>query len=176
PCCVANVDDVAFARALVEDVEKVACIDTKRVYAVGFSMGGGMSHYVACHAADVFAAVAPAAFDLLAENVDGCKPPCPITIISFRGTSDPIVPYAGGASSVVAGMPVTFLGAKGTMAKWASINQCTGSASAEDSNGCSTYSACKDGVQVTLCTKQGGTHEPGNAGVGWPVLKKYTLP
>src|SRR6185369_12599127 len=52
PCCVANVDDVAFAKALVADVEKVACIDTKRVYAVGFSMGGGMSHYVACHAAD----------------------------------------------------------------------------------------------------------------------------
>src|SRR5262245_22965022 len=38
PCCVANVDDVGFAKALVADVEKVACIDTRRVYAVGFSM------------------------------------------------------------------------------------------------------------------------------------------
>ena len=57
PCCVANVDDVAFAKALVTDVEKVACIDPKRVYAVGFSMGGGMTHYIGCHAADVFAAV-----------------------------------------------------------------------------------------------------------------------
>jgi polyhydroxybutyrate depolymerase len=176
PCCVANVDDVAFARALVADVEKTACIDTKRVYAVGFSMGGGMSHYVACHAADVFAAVAPAAFDLMKENQDGCQPARPITVISFRGTADPLVPYAGGASSVVPGMPVTFLGAKGTMDKWAQLDQCTGSASAADANNCSTYSSCKDGVQVTLCTKQGGGHEPGNASVGWPVLKKYTLP
>jgi polyhydroxybutyrate depolymerase len=73
-------------------------------------------------------------------------------------------------------MAIPFLGAKGTLEKWGQINQCTGSASAEDSNGCSTYSTCKDGVQVTLCTKQGGTHEAGNANVGWPLLKKYTLP
>jgi polyhydroxybutyrate depolymerase len=176
PCCVKDVDDVAFAKALVADVEKVACIDTKRVYAVGFSMGGGMSHYVACHAADVFAAVAPAAFDLLKENQDDCKPPRSITVVSFRGTSDPIVPYQGGYSAVVSGMPITFLGAKGTMDKWAQIDGCTGAASAADSNNCSTYSACQDGVQVTLCTKQGGGHEPGNASVAWPILKKYTLP
>jgi polyhydroxybutyrate depolymerase len=176
PCCVKDVDDVAFARALVEDVEKVACIDTKRVYAVGFSMGGGMSHYVACHAADVFAAVAPAAFDLLKENQDGCKPTRPITVISFRSTGDSVVAYDGGYSNVVSGMPITFLGAKGTFSKWAEINQCTGSPSAEDSSGCSTYSSCGAGVQVTLCTKKGGSHEAGNASVGWPLLKKYTMP
>ncbi len=176
PCCVTGVDDVAFAKALVADVEKVACIDPKRVYAVGFSMGGGMSHYSACHAADVFAAVAPAAFDLLKENEDGCTPPRPITVVIFRSTGDPVVPYSGGLSSVVSGMPITFLGAEGTFQKWAEIDSCTGSPSAEDSNGCSTYSSCGGGVQVTLCTKQGGTHEPGNATVGWPLLKRYTLP
>jgi polyhydroxybutyrate depolymerase len=176
PCCVKNVDDVAFAKALVAEVEKIACIDPKRVYAVGFSMGGGMSHYAACHAADVFAAVAPAAFDLLKENVDACKPSRPITVISFRSTGDGVVPYSGGASSVVSGMPINFLGAKATLAAWAKLNECTGTASAEDSNGCSTYSTCKGGVQVTLCTKQGGSHEAGNASVGWPLLKKYVMP
>jgi polyhydroxybutyrate depolymerase len=176
PCCVANVDDVAFAKALVADVEKVACIDPKRVYAVGFSMGGGMSHYIACHAADVFAAVAPAAFDLLKENVDGCKPPRPITVISFRSHGDTFVDYNGAASTYVPGMPITFLGAQETFKRWAQINQCTGSPSAEDSNGCSTYASCGGGVQVTLCSKQGGTHEPGNPDIGWPLLKKYTLP
>jgi polyhydroxybutyrate depolymerase len=176
PCCVANTDDVAFAKALVADVEKTACIDTKRVYAVGFSMGGGMSHYLACHAADVFAAVAPAAFDLLQENIADCTPPRPITVISFRGSSDPIVPYAGGASSVVQGMPITFLGAKGTFDKWAQLNHCTGSASAADANNCQSYSGCSGDVEVMLCTKQGGGHEPGNASVGWPHLKQHTLP
>lgn len=135
-----------------------------------------MSHYLACHAADVFAAVAPAAFDLLQENIADCKPSRPITVISFRSTSDPIVPYAGGHSAVVSGMPITFLGAKSTLEKWGQINGCTGSPSAEDSKGCSTFSNCEDGVEVALCTKQGGSHEPGNAAVGWPVLKRHTLP
>ena len=176
PCCVKNTDDVAFAKALVSEIEKTACIDTKRVYAVGFSMGGGMSHYLACHAADVFAAVAPAAFDLLKENVDDCKPPRPISEITFRSTGDSVVSYSGGASMAVQGMPITFLGAKGTFQKWAAINQCTGAASAEDANGCATYAGCPAGIEVTLCTKQGGTHEAGNAKVGWPALKKHTLP
>jgi polyhydroxybutyrate depolymerase len=176
PCCVANTDDVAFAKAMVAKIQQTACIDPKRIYAVGFSMGGGMSHYLACHAADVFAAVAPAAFDLLKENIDDCKPSRPITVVSFRGTSDPIVPYAGGYSAVVSGMPITFLGAKTTFEKWAEINQCTGSPSAEDGQGCSTYSNCQDGVEVALCTKQGGGHEAGNAAVGWPVLKRHTMP
>ena len=176
PCCVKNTDDVAFAKALVTEIEKTACIDTKRVYAVGFSMGGGMSHYLACHAADVFAAVAPAAFDLLKENVDDCKPTRPISEITFRSTGDQVVNYDGGYSMAVQGMPINFLGAKGTFQKWAQINQCTGAASAADSNGCATYAGCPSDVEVTLCTKQGGSHEPGNAKVGWPALKKHTLP
>ena len=176
PCCVANVDDVAFAKALVAAVSTTACIDPKRVYAAGFSMGGGMAYYVACHAADVFAAVAPAAFDLLQENVGDCQPPRPITVISFRGSADTLVPYDGGPSAVVPGMPVTFLGAQGTFQKWAEIDQCTGAPSAQDGNGCSTYSNCQGGVEVVLCTKQGGGQEQGNASVAWPVLKLHPLP
>jgi polyhydroxybutyrate depolymerase len=138
-------------------------------------MGGGMSHYRACQAADVFAAVAPAAFDLLKENVDKCKPPRPISVVSFRGSADPIVPYAGGPSAVVSGMPITFLGAEGTFQHWAMTNGCSGEASAPDANNCKTYSGCSGGVDVVLCTKQGGSHEPGNAKIAWPILKKHTL-
>jgi polyhydroxybutyrate depolymerase len=175
PCCVANVDDVAFARAMVAQIQTAACIDPARVYAVGVLTGGGMAHYVACHAADVFAAAAPAAFDLLAENVNDCDPPRPITVISFRGTADSRVPYAGGASSLVAGMPVTFLGAQGTFEAWARIDRCVGAASQPDANGCSSYAGCQGGVEVILCTKAGGREEPGAPSIAWPVLKRHTL-
>jgi polyhydroxybutyrate depolymerase len=176
PCCVADVDDVAFARQVVAEVETMACIDAKRVYAVGFSMGGGMAHYLGCHAADVFAGVAPASFDLLQENVADCKPARAITEISFRGTADTLVPYDGGSSSVVPSMSITFLGAQGTFKKWAELDQCTGSPSAEDSNGCSTYSSCQGGVEVVLCSKQGGGQEAGNAAIAWPILKRHPMP
>ena len=175
PCCVAGVDDVAFARALVAEVETIACVDPARVYAVGVLTGGGMAHYVACHAADVFAAAAPAAFDLLEENVTDCAPPRAITVVSFRGNGDSRVPYEGGPSSLVPGMPLTFLGAQATFDAWARIDGCTGTASAADANGCVRRANCNDGAEVILCTKQGGGVEPGDATIAWPVLKRHTL-
>jgi polyhydroxybutyrate depolymerase len=175
PCCVADVDDVAFAKALVTQIEKTACIDPTRVYAVGVLTGGGMVYDLACQAANVFAAVAPAAFDLLQEDVNDCKPSRPITEISFRGTAVSRVPYTGGASSMVTGMPITFLGAQATFERWAQIDGCTGSPSGEDSNGCSSYSGCNDSVEVILCTKQGGHEDPGDPTIAWPVLKRHSL-
>jgi polyhydroxybutyrate depolymerase len=175
PCCVANVDDVAFARAVVASVETIACVDSARVYAVGILTGGGMAHYLGCHAADVFAAVAPAAFDLLTENVDGCTPPRAVTEIAFRGTADPRVPYDGGPSSLVPGMPLTFLGAVGTFDAWAGIDGCTGTASAMDANGCQRYGDCRNGAEVILCTKAGGGEDPGDPSIAWPVLMRHSL-
>lgn len=175
PCCVANVDDLGFAKAMVNDIRRVACIDFTRIYAIGVLTGGGMVNYLACAAADLFAAVSPAAFDLLEETADNCKPTRPISVISFRGTADTHVPYAGGPSTLVPGMPITFLGAQASFDKWAQIDGCTGTRSPEDSNGCASYSGCADGVEVILCTKQGGLEQPGDAVIGWPALKRHAL-
>jgi polyhydroxybutyrate depolymerase len=139
-------------------------------------MGGGMSNYLACHAADLFAAVGPASFDLTKQNEGDCMPARPITVIEWRGKNDNVVPYAGGHSALVTNMALDFLGAVGTFQKWAALDACTGNPSAADSNNCQTYSQCGAGVQVTLCTDNNGGHEAANASVVWPILKKYTLP
>ena len=183
PCCTTSrtVDDVGFARALIAKLESQLCIDAKRVYAVGYSMGGGMSLDLACNAADIIAAIAPAAFDLMADSNNWpCHPARPITVIDFRSTADPIVPYMGGATNPPNGLPVviTFLGAQATFQKFAQLDQCTGSPMDNSAlaAGCQTYTQCTQGVQVTLCTKQGGSHDPGDPNVAWSVLKNYTLP
>jgi polyhydroxybutyrate depolymerase len=190
PCCVANVDDVAFAKALVAQVETTACIDTKRVYAVGFSMGGGMSHYIACHAADVFAAVAPTAFDLLGTsaaitngNVADCNPARPIPVLSFRGTADSTAIYAGGDSNVVTGMPMHFLGAEACWEKWGQINGCTDTPTypatpSSATYNCAYYTQCQGSVQVGVCINNSGHSYATAAGVqtGWTFLKQFTLP
>jgi polyhydroxybutyrate depolymerase len=170
------VDDIAFVKALVAEVATEACIDPRRVYATGYSMGGGMAHYAACHAADVFAAAAPIAFDLLQENAGGCLPDRPITVVSLRGSGDPLIPYEGGPSSVVPGMPVTFLGAQGSFERWAEIDGCTGPPSGPDGNGCSTYSNCGGGVEVMLCPRGGVGPGAGDANVAWPALARHALP
>lgn len=177
PCCTLSrsVDDVGFARAIVKDIQSQACIDPKRIYTTGFSMGGGMSHYLACNAADLFAASVPAAFDLLAEEEQPCKPARPIGIMSFRGTSDFVVPYAGGASNPPNGLAVTihFRGAVATFEHWKQLNGCTGTPT---TNGmCQTYTNCQGGVETTLCTQRGG-HTYGDANLGWEMMKRHALP
>jgi polyhydroxybutyrate depolymerase len=174
PCCVAGADDLGFTKALVAHLQTVACIDPDRIYAVGTLTGSGMVYLLACQAADIFAAVAPSAFDLISETVDQCHPSRPITVISFRGTADSHVPYNGGASNLVAGMGITFLGAKKTFSTWGQLDDCTDTPSVEDSHGCSRYSSCKGGVEVGLCTKKDGKEEPGDATIAWPILKRYT--
>jgi polyhydroxybutyrate depolymerase len=178
PCCTESraVDDVAFARALVDHLRAAACIDEKRIYASGYSNGGGMSFKLGCDAADLFAAIAPAAFDLL-EEMD-CKPSRPLSVFIFRGTDDPIVPYAGGASTppTLYTLPeIHFLGASKTFARWAELDGCTDSP-ADSGPGCKSYSACRAGVKVTLCTTQGGGHDPIVVDTAWPMLKAFSEP
>jgi polyhydroxybutyrate depolymerase len=175
PCCVADVDDLAFTRALVSHVQATACVDPSRIYAVGVLTGGGLVHHLGCHAADLFAAISPAAFDLLEENVGDCIPSRPMPVVSFRGTAATRVPYEGGPSSLVPGMPLTFLGARGTFEAWADIDGCTDPASPPDANGCEAYSNCQDDAEVVLCTKQDTPEEPGDPSIAWPILKRHQL-
>ena len=172
PCC-SNDDDVKFSYAMIDKLKEIACIDPQRIYATGFSMGGGMSNHVACMMSDVFAAVAPAAMDLNKTNSAACKMARPISVINFRGTNDPVCRYQGGDSGFNDGL--NFLGAEGTFRFWAEKNGCEGSPS-KNANGCDEYSNCKDGTKVVLCTKQGGGHDYGDASIGWPFLKQFTLP
>jgi polyhydroxybutyrate depolymerase len=180
PCCTTSpdVDDVAFARAVVQQIQSEACIDAKRVYAVGVANGGGMAYELACNAADVFSGVAPSAFDLLEESQQPCDPTRPVTVISFRGTADPVVSYAGGPQPSPADPNVTmnFLGAVGTFERWAELDQCTGTSSEADENGCSTYSECAGGVEVTLCTTEDGLIDWGDPQIAWATLSRHSLP
>jgi polyhydroxybutyrate depolymerase len=173
PCCTNSrtVDDLGFAKGMVAAIVAQACIDTNRIYATGFSMGGGMSHYLACNAADVFAAVAPASFDLLVPDEEPCAPSRPISVLTYRGTADTTVPYAGGKGP---SGKITFLGAQGSFQRWASIDGCMTPTTADGD--CTYYKTCSAGVEVGLCVKQGGGHAPGDANVGWSFLSRFALP
>lgn len=180
PCCTTSrdVDDVGFARALVQQVQAEACVDPRRIYAVGVANGGGIAYELACSAADIFAAIAPSAFDLLVPEEQPCEPVRPVTVIAFRGTEDPLMPYEGGSQQPPNGLEgtITFLGAIGTFERWAELDHCAETPSAADANGCSTYPDCADGVEVTLCTEQGGGMTWGSADLGWATLSRHALP
>ncbi|WP_308604968.1 alpha/beta hydrolase-fold protein [uncultured Fibrobacter sp.] len=176
PCCT-DADDVTFTKHFLEELKEKACVDPKRVYAAGFSMGGGFSNYAGCFLSEYFAAAAPSAFDLSEEivNAGKCSPARAFPILNFRGTNDNVVQYDGGYSSLVTGKPITFLGARKNFKKWAELNGCSGSP-VDKGNGCEYYEHCRDGVKVGLCTIQNGGHSEGDGKTGWDFVKQFRLP
>jgi polyhydroxybutyrate depolymerase len=185
PAADQGVDDVAFVRAVIAQLQREACIDAKRIYASGCSNGGGMSYKLACDAADVIAGVAPVDFDcVVGENnvpsCGGCNPGRPISEIQFRATGDALVAYNGGPAPIPQGMD--FPGAQQNFSDWGGINSCTGAAQAVPGRAaCQTFPSCGDGVDTTLCTRQGGSH-CGNyqaldiANTAWEQLQRTSLP
>lgn len=179
PCCAAAnaPDDFGFARAIVSQLSTDTCIDPTKIYAAGFSLGGAMAYYLGCKQAEIFAAVAASSMDMFVDSEISCQPARPVSVISFRGTADTVVPYAGGTSNPPGRPDLTseLLGAKGTFEKWADLDECTGTPSAADSNGCSTYSRCSDNAEVTLCSTDGGNQIMGSAKLAWQTLKRHSI-
>jgi polyhydroxybutyrate depolymerase len=88
-----QVDDVAFVRAVLDDLQSIATIDRRRVYATGISNGGMMAYRLAAELSDRIAAIAPVAGTLCLEAP---RPGRPVSVIHFHGTLDEFVPFAGG--------------------------------------------------------------------------------
>jgi polyhydroxybutyrate depolymerase len=165
-----NENDRMFAVAVLDMISKAGCVDMKRVYASGYSMGGGMTHYLGCREGAKFAAIAPSAFDLIEEN-QPCEPGRPLTVIMFRGMGDGVVPYQPSVGTLT-GAPASFLGAEGCFEEWAMINGCTDEQEMIE-NDCRRYDECMNGVTVTLC--QNGGHTQGDARISWDAIKDHTL-
>ncbi len=160
-----NVDDVGFVRAILTDLQSLATIDAKRIYATGMSNGGILSQRLACEAADVFAAVAPVSGTL---NFSPCKPSQPISVIEFHGTGDQHIPYDGGAGpqSLV---NVDFASVQDSVGFWTSFNGCNSQPQTDSFNDIQheVWTGCAGSTSVELYRIIGGGHAwPGGQG-GW---------
>jgi polyhydroxybutyrate depolymerase len=138
-------DDVGFMRAMIGDISAHACIDARRVWATGMSNGGYLTQRLGCEAADLIAAIAPAA-GVLGIPAASCQPARPIPVLEFHGTADTLVDYAGVAP---------------TIATWVARDHCTDAGHEIFRHGavhCEAHDACAGGAQVILCTADGGGH------------------
>jgi polyhydroxybutyrate depolymerase len=96
-------DNVSFIDSLLEHVSSQYSIDDKRIYAAGFSQGGAMSYILSVERPYTFAAIAsvsgPRPFatgDVLFPPNVAMTPSRPFPLLHMHGTSDALVPYAGG--------------------------------------------------------------------------------
>jgi polyhydroxybutyrate depolymerase len=89
-----QVDDVQFVATLLTQLQGELCIDPQRIYATGFSNGGGFAAILGCRLADRLAAIAPVAGDYYPQP-GGCHPARPIPLLEIHGSADKINPYGG---------------------------------------------------------------------------------
>ena len=112
----ANVDDVGFLNALIDSVDAHYNIDKRRIYACGFSMGGFMSHRLACELNHRIAAIASVAGTIGTSLT--CSPGRAVPVCHFHGTADGTVAYTGNSFGT---------DAEATVQWWATNNNCSAS-------------------------------------------------
>jgi len=155
-------DDVAFIRALLDDLGVVVNVDPKRVYATGISNGGMMCYRLAAELSDRIAAVAPVAGTMAIEKA---SPKRPVPIIHFHGTADTLVPFNGQGKDSPKFMK--FQSVEDSIRTWVKIDGCAEKPEIVDlpvktDNGTAvqrkTFGGGKDGTEVVLIITKGGGH------------------
>ena len=141
--------DVALTDAILAQIEGDLCIDKTRVFATGFSFGGGMAMALACTRADVFRAVA---FFSGADLTNSC----PTTL------TKPIAYYASQASEDANGLSTTSpITGEYKQAQFAAVNGCTAvpSSTTYPASGqphtCTNYKGCSAGHPTEYCVFNG---------------------
>ncbi len=139
--------DLTFVDDMVSLFKQDLCVDTTRLFALGFSYGGGMSYSIACSRPTVFRAVAVYSGAQLSGCEGGNEP---IAYLGIHGIGDDRCGIDGGRS-----LRNTFV----------SNNGCTPQNPPEPASGslthtCTTYEGCDAGYPVEWCAFDGG-HTPG---------------
>ena len=162
-----GIDDVAYARAIIDDISSRYNVDPKRIFIVGHSSGGFMAHRLACELSSRVAGIVSLAGAVWSEAAK-CQPSAPVAVLEVHGDADQTVLYVGGQ---LATTMQPYPGARKTVATWAQNNGCSGAliptgrtldldttllgaeTKVEAASGCT-------GGAVELWTIQGGEHIP----------------
>lgn len=148
--------DIDYVKALVSEVEGVACVDTSRVFATGFSFGAIMTITIACNLPDVFRAVAPMSGSL--QN--GCPAnDHSIAYWASHGTMDTTIDISKGEEA---------------RDEFVKRNKCSMTTMATTPDGCVAYQGCADGYPVNWCPFDGIHQPPPFSGPAiWAFLSQF---
>ena len=178
----AGVDDIAFFRAIVDDVSREVAVDRGRIYATGVSNGGIMSFRLGCEASDLVVAIAPVV-GAVAEGLT-CTPAQPPAVLMINGTEDAFVPLAGGpVTDGKAGQTDAGRGAvrsnEESLALFRDAAGCTGDPDSETVDVVpddetwllkERYTQCTGGLEVHRTLVEGGGHQWPGARNSYEVL------
>jgi polyhydroxybutyrate depolymerase len=126
-----GVDDVGFARAVVDDLARRVAVDRTRVYATGHSNGGGMTYRLAVEGSDLVAAVAPVAGAGMGIERTSARA---VPVLHIHSVDDPRALYEGGLGPEFPGTDsrVNHFPVEEELAFWRDLNGCVGEATVRE--------------------------------------------
>lgn len=80
--------DIDFVAALIDEMHTLHGVDLTRVYAMGYSNGGGFVYDLACRLNDHITGVGAVARTMYAESYANCQTTHPTPIVTILGTND----------------------------------------------------------------------------------------
>lgn len=154
-----EVDDIKFIEMLLVDVQKMFKVDSRKIYACGYSNGAQFSFQVAKQLSDRIAAMAAVAGQ---RSVDEHFPPPgrPLAVMQFAGLQDTIAPYAGGVPHFEAELKADIKPVPETIRSWVEFNGCSSSPEVNRIGKAvmNRYGGCRGGAEVVLWTLEDGGH------------------
>jgi len=157
-----QIDDVAFTRRILDDLENVANVDRRRIFATGMSNGAMMAYRLASELSDRIAAIAPVGGSMGTKD---CHPGRAVSVMHFHGDADEFVPFKGGRGRGISG--TDFYSVEHSIAAWAKADGCgttptTTRLPDQQDDGTAVkevrYDSGKDGSEVVLVLIEGGGH------------------
>lgn len=121
-----DVDEISYVRKMVDTLSISLKIDANRIYAMGGSNGGMLTHRLAAEMPDVFAAAA-ANQSTIGGQIDSLSPVVtvqpsqPIPFMMIHGLNDRTVNFNGGKSKDSPRIDISF---RESLLFWATNNQC----------------------------------------------------
>jgi len=153
---------VNVSAADLDDLDKVASIDAKRVFATGMSNGGIISYRLASELSDRIAAIAPVGGPM---GIETCISKRPVSVMHFHGTDDEFAPFKGGKGKGISG--TDFYSVEHSIQAWIKADVCPAEPvvtklpdKADDGMTVTrkSYGPGKEGAEIVLIEIEGGGH------------------
>jgi polyhydroxybutyrate depolymerase len=150
-------DDIGFISAMIDDIARTTAIDRRKVYAGGFSSGGGLAHRLGLELSTRIAAISASAAGLPPTFK---KPARGISMLISAGDRDPVTPVEGRGSFVSDSHRVL-------VDKWRTLDDCPApkKVPSKPELVIEASGPCRDGSEVRYILMRGTEH-------AWPTDHK----
>ncbi len=158
-----SMQDIDYIEAIYTDISSRVAIDSSRVYAVGYSLGGMFSYELACQMSNRITAIGSLAGSMPVLP-SSCNPSRNVPILHIHGVLDEIIPYESQWDWKAWNSVGTMSDIPGLVDFWSNLYNCTlqSTSTINASIELDVREGCSGAARVEHYRIQNGTH-------AWPV-------